>query len=174
MPSSSGPSDPGASVDRVRAALAAHGHPDTIIGVPETARTAEGAAEAVGCDVAQIAKSIIFRTDGEAAPRPVLVITSGANRVDPKLVEAALGVKLRPADAAFVREATGFAIGGVAPVGHLTQPLTLIDEDLLKLDPIWAAAGSPSLVFRTTAAELLRLSGAKPARVRQANPAKSA
>ncbi len=174
MPSNSGPSDSGASVERVRAALVAHGHPDSIIGVPETARTAEGAAEAVGCDVAQIAKSIIFRTDGEATPRPVLVITSGANRVDPKLVEAALGVRLRPADAAFVRETTGFAIGGVAPVGHLTMPLSLLDEDLLALDSIWAAAGSPSLVFRTTAADLLRLSGAKPARVRQASAAKSA
>jgi prolyl-tRNA editing enzyme YbaK/EbsC (Cys-tRNA(Pro) deacylase) len=173
MPSSSGPSDPGASVDRVRAALAAHGHPDSIVAVPETARTAEGAAEAVGCDVAQIAKSIIFRTDGEAGPHAVLIITSGANRVDPALVEAALGVRLRRADAAFVREATGFAIGGVAPVGHLTPPLTLVDEDLLKLDPIWAAAGSPSLVFRTTAADLLRLSGGRPARVRQANAAKS-
>jgi prolyl-tRNA editing enzyme YbaK/EbsC (Cys-tRNA(Pro) deacylase) len=173
MPSSSGPSDLGASVDRVRAALAAHGHPDSIVAVPETARTAEGAAEAVGCDVAQIAKSIIFRTDSEAGPRAVLIITSGANRVDPALVEAALGVRLRRADAAFVREATGFAIGGVAPVGHLTPPLTLVDEDLLKLDPIWAAAGSPSLVFRTTAADLLRLSGGRPARVRQANAAKS-
>jgi prolyl-tRNA editing enzyme YbaK/EbsC (Cys-tRNA(Pro) deacylase) len=167
-------SDLGASVDRVRAALAAHGHPDSIIGVPETARTAEGAAKAIGCTVAQIAKSIIFRTDGEATPRPVLVITSGANRVDPKLAAAVLGLRLRPADAAFVREATGFAIGGVAPVGHLTKPLSLLDEDLLALDPIWAAAGSPSLVFRTTAAELLRLSGAEPARVRQASAEKSA
>ncbi len=166
MQSVPGPSDLGASVDRVRAALAAHGHPDSTIAVPESARTAEGAAEAVGCDVAQIAKSIVFRTD-EAAPRPVLVITSGVNRVDPALVEAALGVRLRRADAAFVREATGFAIGGVAPVGHLTPPLALLDEDLLALDPVWAAAGSPSLVFRTSAAELLRLSGARPARVRQ-------
>src|SRR6185437_10719423 len=168
MPSDQRSPDPGASVDRVRAALAEHGHPDSIIDVPETARTAEGAAEAIGCTVAQIAKSIIFRTADEAASRPVLVITSGANRVDPKLVEAALGVKLRSADAAFVREATGFAIGGVAPVGHLTQPLTLVDEDLLKLDPIWAAAGSPSLVFHTTAADLVRLTSARPARVRQA------
>lgn len=160
-------SDPGASVDRVRAALAAWDHPDTIVEVPETARTAEGAAEAVGCQVAQIAKSIVFRTDGDGPSRPVLVITSGANRVDPARVEAALGVRLRRADAAWVREATGFAIGGVAPVGHLTPPLVLLDEDLLALDPVWAAAGSPSLVFRTTAADLLRLSGAQPAQVRQ-------
>ena len=153
------------SAERVRAALAAFGHPETIIEVPETARTARGAAEAVGCDVAQIAKSIVFRTAGETPPRPVLVITSGANRVDMGKAEAALGVRLGQADADWVREATGFAIGGVAPVAHLTPPLTLLDEDLLRLDPIWAAAGAPSLVFRTTAAELRRMSGGRVARV---------
>src|SRR5690242_10822863 len=139
----------GASAERVRAALASFGHPDTIVEVPAKARTARGAAEAVGCTVAQIAKSIVFRADGEEPGRAVLVITSGANRVDPAKAEAALGVSLRQADPDWVRQATGFAIGGVAPVGHLTRPLTLLDEDLLKLDPVWAAAGAPHLVFRT-------------------------
>lgn len=155
------------SAERVRAALAVFGHPETIIEVPATARTAKGAAEAVGCTVAQIAKSIVFRTEDEHQARPVLVITSGANRVDPAKVEAALGVRLAQAEAGWVREVTGFAIGGVAPIGHLTPPLTLVDEDLCKLDPIWAAAGAPSLVFRTSAAELRRMSGGRVAAVRQ-------
>jgi prolyl-tRNA editing enzyme YbaK/EbsC (Cys-tRNA(Pro) deacylase) len=148
----------GGSTERVRAALAAFGHPDTIIEVPEKARTARGAAEAVGCTVAQIAKSIVFRSD-DKPDRPVLVIASGANRVDPAKAGAALGIHLRQADADWIRRTTGFAIGGVAPVGHLTRPLTLLDADLLRLDPVWAAAGAPHLVFRTTTAELQRMSG---------------
>ncbi len=161
------PSEEGGSVDRVRAALSAHGHADTIVEVAATARTAQGAAEQVGCAVAQIAKSIVFRSD-EPSPRPVLVVTSGINRVDPDRVAAVLGVRLRRADAAWVRETTGFAIGGVAPVGHLTAPLVLLDEDLLSLDPIWAAAGAPHLMFRTTAADLVRMTGAEAVAVREA------
>ena len=145
------------SVERVRSALAAAGHPDTIMEFPASTRTAAAAAAAVGCTVAQIAKSIVFR----AAERPVIVITSGANRVDPAKAAAVLGVKLARADADWVRDVTGFAIGGVAPVGHRTPPLLLLDEDLMTLDPVWAAAGSPSHVFRTTAAELQRITGAR-------------
>jgi len=150
------------SVQRVRAALLAAGHPDNVVAFPAGTRTAADAAAAVGCKVAQIAKSIVFR----AGERAAVVITSGANRVDPARAGAALGVKLARADADWVRDTTGFAIGGVAPVGHMAPPLILLDEDLLALDPIWAAAGSPSHVFRTTAAELLRITGAKPAAVR--------
>lgn len=157
------PTDSGGSVGRVRAALAAAGHPDTIVAVPESARTASGAAEAVGCLVAQIAKSMVFRTVDD---RVVLVITSGANRVDPARVEAVLGIGIGRADAGWVRRATGFAIGGVAPVGHLNPPLVLLDEDLLARDPIWAAAGAPHLVFRTTSEALCRMSGARVAQVR--------
>ncbi|MBO0711099.1 MAG: YbaK/EbsC family protein [Acetobacteraceae bacterium] len=156
------PSDSTGSAERVRAALAAAGHPDTIVAVPETARTAAGAASAVGCTVAQIAKSIVLRA---ADGRPVLVITSGANRVDPVRVAAVLGIGVGRADADWVRSATGFAIGGVAPVGHITPPLVLLDEDLLRLDPVWAAAGAPHLVFRTTAEALCRMSGARIAAV---------
>ena len=153
----------GGSVERVRAALAAAGHPDTITTFPAGTRTAADAAAAVGCTVAQIAKSIVFRAGGRAA----VVITSGANRVDTRRAEAALGVRLARADADWVRETTGFAIGGVSPVGHLAPPLLLLDEDLLALDPVWAAAGSPSHVFRTSAAELRRMTGAAVADVRQ-------
>ncbi len=151
------------SVERVRAALAACGHPDTIQDVPETARTSAGAAEAIGCTVAQIAKSIVFRAEEDA----VVVIASGTNRIDPAKVSAVLGRRLDKADAAFIRRTTGFAIGGVAPVGHLTPPVMLLDRDLLALDPIWAAAGSPSLVFRTSAEALLGMSGARVADVRE-------
>jgi len=150
------------SVERVRAALRAAGHADTITVFPAGTRTAAEAAAAVGCTVAQIAKSIVFRAGGRAA----VVITSGANRVDQGRAAAALGVSLARADADWVRAATGFAIGGVAPLGHLTPPLLLLDEDLLALDPIWAAAGSPSHVFRTSAAELRRVTGATVATVR--------
>lgn len=151
------------SVERVRAALLAGGHPDTIREFPAGTRTAADAAEAVGCEVAQIAKSIVFRAGGQAA----LVIASGANRVDARKVGEVLGVKLKRADADFVRETTGFAIGGVSPVGHIAPPLLVIDRDLLDLHPIYAAAGSPSHVFRTEAEDLVRLTGAKVADIRQ-------
>ncbi len=153
------PSDTGAespSVQRVRAALRDAGHPDTIISFPEGTRTAQEAARAVGCSVAQIAKSIVFR----AGDRAAVVITSGANRVDSGKAALALGTTLSRADADWVRLATGFAVGGVSPVGHLHPPLVLIDQDLLALDPVWAAAGTPRHVFRTSAAELCRLTGA--------------
>jgi prolyl-tRNA editing enzyme YbaK/EbsC (Cys-tRNA(Pro) deacylase) len=156
-------SETGGSVERVRAALLQAGHPDTITQFPTGTRTAADAAAAVGCTVAQIAKSIVFRSGSRA----VVVITSGANRVDAKKVAAALGVAVKRADADFVREATGFAIGGVAPLGHLAPPLLLFDRDLLDLHPIWAAAGSPSHVFRTEAATLARITGAPVADVKQ-------
>jgi prolyl-tRNA editing enzyme YbaK/EbsC (Cys-tRNA(Pro) deacylase) len=155
-------SDGGGSVERVRAALLAAGHPDTITEFPAGTRTAAYAAAAVGCTVAQIAKSIVFRAGARAA----LIVTSGANRVDQAKAGAALGITLARADADWVRDITGFAIGGVSPVGHLTPPLLLLDEDLQALDPIWAAAGSPRHVFRTTAADLRRLTGADWAAVR--------
>jgi prolyl-tRNA editing enzyme YbaK/EbsC (Cys-tRNA(Pro) deacylase) len=155
-------SETGGSVERVRAALLTAGHPDTITQFPAGTRTAADAAAAVGCTVAQIAKSIVFRCGMRAA----VVITSGANRVDQAKAEAALGVKLGRADGDWVRQTTGFAIGGVSPVGHLAPPMLLLDEDLLALDPIWAAAGSPRHVFRTNAAALLRITGARVAVVR--------
>ena len=158
----SGAAQKGGSVERVRAALLAAGHPDTITEFPAGTRTAADAAAAVGCEVAQIAKSIVFR----AGMRAVVVVTSGANRVDQARAEAALGVRLGRADADWVRATTGFAVGGVAPVGHRAPPLLLLDADLLPLDQVWAAAGSPKHVFRTTPDELLRMTGAKVAGVR--------
>jgi len=153
----------GSSVERVRAALRAAGHDDTIEAFPDGTRTAADAAAAIGCDVAQIAKSMVFR----AGDRSVLVVTSGANRVDGAKVAAALGTPVARADAAFVREATGFAIGGVAPIGHVTPPLVLLDTDLFALERVWAAAGSPVHVFGTTAAALRQLTGGQIAEIRQ-------
>lgn len=153
----------GASVARVRAALLAAGHADTIAEFPEGTRTAADAAAAIGCTVAQIAKSIVFRA-GEA---PVVVIASGANRVDAKKLAALLGVAVKRADADWVRGATGFAIGGVAPLGHTGTVRLVLDRDLLALSPVWAAAGSPSHVFRTEAGDLARITGALVGDVRQ-------
>jgi prolyl-tRNA editing enzyme YbaK/EbsC (Cys-tRNA(Pro) deacylase) len=157
-------SDQVGSVARVRAALLAAGHPDTITEFPAGTRTAAEAAAAVGCTVAQIAKSIVFRAEGRAA----VIITSGANRVDAAKASAALGLKLARADADWVRATTGFAIGGVAPIGHISAPLLLLDADLAVLDPIWAAAGSPSHVFQTTPEALRQLTGAPVADIKQA------
>jgi prolyl-tRNA editing enzyme YbaK/EbsC (Cys-tRNA(Pro) deacylase) len=120
-------------------------------------RTAKEAAESIGCTVSQIAKSLIFRD--KATDTPVLVIASGTNRVDVKKIKAATGINLGSADADFVRHHTGFAIGGIPPVGHTSPLKTFIDEDLLSYDRIWAAAGTPFAVFPLTPADLDPLTG---------------
>lgn len=121
----------------------------------ESTRTAADAAAAIGCDVAQIAKSMIFRAAD--SDRPVLVITSGSVRVDPDKVSALLDEEVKRASPEFVRDNTGFAIGGVAPVAHRVEPVVLIDESLFDLDCLWAAAGTPNAVFRLLPDDLLRL-----------------
>lgn len=156
--------DSSSSVDRVRAALLAAGQADTIAEFPDGTRTAADAAAAVGCTVAQIAKSIVLRS-GEQV---VLVIASGVNRVDPGKVSAVLGMPIMTADGRWVRDMTGFAIGGVAPVGHLSPPKVLIDQDLMALDPVWAAAGSPKHAFRTTARDLVFMTGGQVSDIREA------
>lgn len=112
---------------------------------PASTRTADEAAEVIGCDVAQIAKSLIFKAKDSG--RSVLVIASGVNRVDEKKVRALLGEKIARADPDFVREKTGFAIGGVPPLAHREPPVTIIDRELLAFRSIWAAAGAPNAVF---------------------------
>jgi prolyl-tRNA editing enzyme YbaK/EbsC (Cys-tRNA(Pro) deacylase) len=151
------------SVERVRTALLAAGHADTIMMFPDGTRTAQDAASAVGCTIAQIAKSIVLR----AGEQVVLVIASGANRVDFAKISAALGQSVKPADGRWVRDTTGFAIGGVAPVGHQPAPRIFIDADLMQLDSVWAAAGSPRHVFRTTAADLVRMTNGVVADVKE-------
>lgn len=153
------------SARRVQAALAGKGHGFEVREFPDSTRTSAEAAAAIGCAVGQIAKSLIFR--GETSGRPVLVVASGSNRVDERKVAAAIGEPIGRADAAFVRERTGFAIGGVPPLGHLEPPLVVLDEDLRGYAEIWAAAGTPNAVFRLTPDELPGLAGGAYAEVRK-------
>lgn len=157
------------SVVRVREALHAAGAEGRIVVLDDHARTAAAAAEQLGVTVAQIANSLVFAVPDEAAPdgrRALLVLTSGAHRVDTGRVAALVGApRLDRADADFVRARTGFAIGGVAPVGHLTALQTLVDDALAEHAEIWAAAGHPRTVFATTFDELVRITGGLPATV---------
>lgn len=144
-------------VQRVAAVLADKGHAHMPQMLNDAARTAQEAADALGIAVGQIAKSIIFRRKSDDAA--VLVVTSGDRRVDEKKVEALVG-KVGKADADFVRERTGFAIGGVSPVGHATKPVTLIDRELFRFAEVWAAAGHPHGVFALAPQDLEKLTGA--------------
>ena len=144
-----------ASAQRVQDALTAHGVDCRVVELAASTRTAQEAAEAVGCEVGQIVKSLIFR--GKQSGRAVLVLASGANRVDEQKLRALLGEQVTKPNADFVRAQTGYAIGGVPPLGHV-QPLeTFIDEELLQYDEIWAAAGTPHAVFRLRAEDLQRV-----------------
>jgi prolyl-tRNA editing enzyme YbaK/EbsC (Cys-tRNA(Pro) deacylase) len=149
------------NTERVVAALRAGGCDTEVVELTEPARTAAEAAALVGVTVGQIANSLVFTADGD----PILVMTSGANRVDTAALGERIGATIERADADTVRAATGFPIGGVAPVGHATPLRVLVDEDLLGYDVIWAAGGTPHTVFPTTGDELLRLTGGTPVRV---------
>ena len=154
----------GPSVRRVQEALDAAGGGHTVVALEQSARTSAEAARAVGCRVDQIAKSLVFRS--VETQRAVLVIASGANRVDEVKVATLVAEPVGRADADFVRARTGFAIGGGAPVAH-TEPLTiLIDEYLMTWPEIWAAAVHPNTVFRLTPADLVRLTGGRVTSVR--------
>lgn len=142
---------------RVARALAEHGHPHAPRWLEASARTSQEAADALGVAVGQIAKSVIFRRRADSAA--VLVIASGDRRVDERRVAAITG-ELARADAGFVKQRTGFSIGGVAPIGHGQPPVALIDRDLFRFDEIWAAAGHPNGVFRLSPGDLERLTGA--------------
>ena len=146
------------STDRVRAAAAAAGLAIDIREMPQSTRTAAEAAAACGCSVAQIVKSLIFRK--AASGEPVLLLVSGKNRVDEKAVKAAIGDTLARIDANDVRELTGFAIGGVAPLGSLSPLETYMDADLLAHEVVWAAAGAPYAVFEVAPKALAEATGA--------------
>ncbi len=128
-----------------------------ILRFPEGTRTAEQAAAAVGCELGQIVKSLVFLCDGDA----VLALTSGANRVDTKRLGELLGGTISRADADGVREATGYAIGGTPPFGHARQMRAVVDPALLAFETVWAAAGTPDTVFELAPDELVRASGAE-------------
>lgn len=147
------------SARRVQEALHGAGITARVVELPLSTRSAAEAAAALGCRVAQIAKSLVFRRTDDG--RAVLVIASGSNRVDEERVGELFGSAISRADADFVRAATGFAIGGVPPLGHLAKLETLIDRDLLPLETIWAAAGTPHAVFPLTPQELVRATGGR-------------
>lgn len=153
------PSPLKSSAQKVQDALLALGFPNQVIELPQSTRSAAEAAAAVGCLVGQIAKSLVFRT-GESG-QAVLVIASGAHRVDEKRLAALVGEPLQKPDADFVREQTGFVIGGVPPVGHARPLATYIDRGLLDHAVIWAAAGHPSALFRLTPDDLVRMTGGR-------------
>lgn len=146
----------------VAAVLDACGVSGEIVGLPERAATAATAAEQLGCPVGAIANSLIFRADDV----PLLVLTSGSHRVDTQLLAEQLGAgQVQRGDPDFVRDVTGQPIGGVAPVGHPSPIRTLVDVALRDYDVVWAAAGHPHTVFRTSYAELLRITEGSPAEV---------
>ena len=150
------------NVERVAAVLAAKGASGRIVELAEPAPTARAAADLLGCEVGAIANSLVFDADGS----PLLILTSGAHRVDVKHIASIVGAaKVRRATPEFVRDTTGQPIGGVAPVGHPAPLLTIVDVWLQKHPVVWAAAGHPHTVFPTTYEELLRLTGGTPADV---------
>ena len=130
-----------------------------VMELPQSTRSAKEAAEAVGCSVSQIAKSIVFRTT--QSQRPVLVIASGPNRINEDRISSLVSEPVKMANPDFVKSKTGFSIGGVAPVGHLEKPEIFIDEDLFKYKEIWAAAGTPHAVFKLTPQELEKITGGR-------------
>jgi prolyl-tRNA editing enzyme YbaK/EbsC (Cys-tRNA(Pro) deacylase) len=145
------------SVERVRTALARAGLLADIVELPGAARTAQAAADFLGCQVGQIANSLVFRA--QASDRAVLVMSSGAKRVDLARLAAALQEPVGKADADFVRSRTGFAIGGVPPVGHADVGQIFVEKSLAAHRELWAAAGHPHTVFRLSYDELVRVTG---------------
>ncbi|MCB1482396.1 MAG: YbaK/EbsC family protein [Rhodobiaceae bacterium] len=154
-----------AAAQRVAEAASALGLDIRVLEMPDSTRTAEEAASACGCSVGQIVKSLIFA--GKETDTPYLLLVSGDNRVNEKLMARVLGEPLRRPDADYVRKVTGFAIGGVAPIAHATPLRTLFDKDLLKFNVIWAAAGTPRCVFETNPQALAGATGAEIVQVMQ-------
>lgn len=141
------------SAQQVQSKLVELGYPNKVVELSDSTRTAQEAAEAIGCGVAQIAKSIIFRL--QSTDDPLLVIASGLNHINEKQLSSQLNETLGKADADFVRRRTGFVIGGVPPLGHTEAISTIVDEELFQFKTIWAAAGHPKAVFELTPGQLV-------------------
>ena len=152
------------SAQKVQDALNTLGYSFAVIESELHTRTAQQAAEAVGCTLGQITKSLIFK--GQLTGKPILVLTSGANRVDEARISAFAAEPIGRADPDFVRAVTGFAIGGVPPLAH-NQPMeTYLDEDLMQYEFIWAAAGTPNSLFKLTPAALQTMTGGQVVQVK--------
>jgi prolyl-tRNA editing enzyme YbaK/EbsC (Cys-tRNA(Pro) deacylase) len=152
------------SAQKIQAQLHSLGYEYTVIEHSESTRTAQEAADRAGCELGQIVKSLIFR--GRDSGKPILVLTSGANRVDQNRISRYAGEPIGRADADFVRAVTGFAIGGVPPVGHIQTMETYIDEDFLQYPTIWAAAGTPNAIFELKTEDLHKMTNGKVVRVK--------
>jgi prolyl-tRNA editing enzyme YbaK/EbsC (Cys-tRNA(Pro) deacylase) len=152
------------SAQKIQDQLKSLGYDYTVIEHAESTRTAQEAADRAGCELGQIVKSLIFR--GKDSGKPILVLTSGANRVDEKRISEYAGEAIGRADADFVRNVTGFAIGGVPPIGHIQNLETYIDEDFLHYPTIWAAAGTPNAIFELKTGDLQKMTGGNVVRVK--------
>ena len=148
-----------AAAQRVQDALKTMGVACQVVELPESTRSAVEAAQAIGCRVEQIVKSLVFR--GQATNRPILAVVSGGNRVDEEKLAVLVAEPVAKADAEYVRQRTGYAIGGVPPVGHVESLVCVVDEDLLQYEQIWAAAGTPRAVFQLTPADLQRITNGR-------------
>ena len=145
------------SAQKIQDLLTSLGYGYTVIEHAESTRTAQEAADRAGCALGQIVKSLIFK--GKESGKPILVLTSGANRVDEKRISGYAGEAIGKADADFARTVTGFVIGGVPPIGHIQKMETYIDEDFLHYPTIWAAAGTPNAIFELKTADLQTMTG---------------
>ncbi|MFN8413608.1 MAG: YbaK/EbsC family protein [Anaerolineales bacterium] len=147
------------SAQKIQDLLQSLGYSYTVVEHVESTRTAQEAADRAGCELGQIVKSLIFR--GKTSGKPILVLTSGANRVDEKLISQYAGESIGKADADFVRAVTGFVIGGVPPIGHNEKMETYLDEDFQQFQTIWAAAGTPNAIFELKTEDLQKMTDGK-------------
>ena len=152
------------SAQKVQDQIRSLGYEYTVIEHTESTRTAQEAADRAGCELGQIVKSLIFK--GKESGKPILILTSGANRVDEKRISEYAGEAINRPDADFVRAVTGFAIGGIPPVGHLQKMETYLDEDFQQYETIWAAAGTPNAIFELHTSDLQKMTGGKVVRVK--------
>lgn len=152
------------SAQKIQDLLTSLGYDYTVIEHAESTRTAQEAADRAGCEIGQIVKSLIFK--GKESGKPILVLTSGANRVDEKRISGYAGEAIGKADADFARAVTGFVIGGVPPIGHIQKMETYIDEDFLRYPTIWAAAGTPNAIFELKTEDLPAMTGGKIATIK--------
>ncbi|MBI2757089.1 MAG: YbaK/EbsC family protein [Chloroflexi bacterium] len=152
------------TAQKVQDILTSRGFNCSVIEFAESTRTAQEAADRAGCTLGQITKSLIFK--GKTSHKPILVLTSGANRVDESRISEYAGEAIGRADADFVRAVTGFAIGGVPPLGHAQKMETYLDEDLLQYKTVWAAAGTPNAIFELTPHDLQKMTGGRAVRVK--------
>ena len=153
------------SAQKIQEHLDGLGYSCKVIEFQKTTRTSTDAADQVGCTIGQIIKSLVFR--GHNSSKAVLILTSGANRVDVKKISNLIGEPIDRADPEFVRAITGFAIGGIPPIGHATKIESYIDEDLLNYETLWAAAGTPNAVFELTPEDLQTMTNARVVQVKE-------